>query len=154
MSIRESLLKFNGDFPSEQEELDARRHFMNSEGYESCNIAACNCNSWHRRESHYVNRLKDENEAKDEIIANVILQAQIWASEAKTQKSIVHEVNQIVSGATGEKADWNGANPVRERIAELEAVLKIAKGLFNSDLRPSGMTMERINRALRVASND
>jgi len=132
MSIRESLLKFNGDFPSEQEELDARRHFMNSEGYESCNIAACNCNSWHRRQSHYVNRLKEENEAKDEIIANVILQAQIWASEAKTQKSIVHEVNQIVSGATGEKADWNGANPVREKIAKLESEVSRLQDIINT----------------------
>lgn len=48
-------------------------------------------------------------------------QAQCWASEAKMQRSIVHKVNQICSGATGEKADWNGANPVREKIAELEA---------------------------------
>ena len=36
------------------------------------------------------------------------LQAQSWASEAKTQKSTVHDCLQAASGATGEKADWNG----------------------------------------------
>ena len=36
-----------GDFPSEKEELYARRDFMPRRGYRMCNIPACNCNSWH-----------------------------------------------------------------------------------------------------------
>lgn len=46
------------------------------------------------------------------------------AHEARAQRSTVHEINQIVSGATGEKADWNGAEPVRKAFTDLQARLK------------------------------
>lgn len=36
-----------GDFVDDAEELNARRSFMQDRGYTFCNLAACNCNSWH-----------------------------------------------------------------------------------------------------------
>lgn len=35
-------------FPSEIDELNARRDFMIRRGYRFCDMAACNCNSWHQ----------------------------------------------------------------------------------------------------------
>ncbi len=68
-----------------------------------------------------VKRLVEALERAEGVIEAVRLQASSWKGEAKTQQSIVHEIYQIVSEAKGEPADWNGAKPVRDRIAELEA---------------------------------
>lgn len=38
---------FRGDFYSVYDELGASRRFLASEGYRRCDIAACNCGSWH-----------------------------------------------------------------------------------------------------------
>jgi hypothetical protein len=65
--------------------------------------------------------LEAENEKLSEQKAQLIIQAQSHALEARAQRATVHEVNQVVSGARGEKGDWNGAIPVRDRIAELTA---------------------------------
>ena len=46
--------------------------------------------------------------------AHLLLQAQTWAMEAKTQRSIVREIYQITTFASGEPGDWNGAKPVKE----------------------------------------
>lgn len=45
------------EFPSDADELKARRDFMVSRGYRFCSIIACNCNSWH--EGHAENRLRE-----------------------------------------------------------------------------------------------
>lgn len=55
--------------------------------------------------------------------ANLLAQAQGHAQEARTANATIHEIYQCVSGATGEPGGWNGAEPVRRRIAELEAKL-------------------------------
>lgn len=47
-------------------------------------------------------------------------EAQVQAQEARTQQAIVHDCYQAVTGGKGEPGDWNGAEPVRRRIAELE----------------------------------
>jgi prefoldin subunit 5 len=52
------------------------------------------------------------------------LQAQSWAIEAKGQRNTVHECLQAVSGSSGEKADWNGSRPVKEKLEALEAEVK------------------------------
>ena len=43
-------------FNDEQVELQARRDFMIRQGYRFCDIAACNCGSWHG--GHADNRLR------------------------------------------------------------------------------------------------
>lgn len=63
-----------------------------------------------------VNRIR-ELEARCEKLR---MEAEIWAQEARTQKSTVQECYQAVTGATGEPGDWNGAQPVVERIKALE----------------------------------
>jgi len=56
------------------------------------------------------------------------LEAEIHAQEARTANATIAEIYQLVTGATGEPGNWNGAEPVRQklealqaRIAELEA---------------------------------
>lgn len=44
------------------------------------------------------------------------------AQEMRTQKSIVREMYQVLTGATGEPGDWNGAEPARKVMAELAAL--------------------------------
>lgn len=44
------------------------------------------------------------------------------AQEMRTQKSIVREMYQVFTGATGEPGDWNGAEPARKVMAELAAL--------------------------------
>lgn len=41
------------------------------------------------------------------------------AQEARTQRTTVHEIYQIVSGGRGEPGDWNGAEPVRKAFESL-----------------------------------
>ena len=51
-------------------------------------------------------------------------EAQMHAMEARTANGTIAEIYQCVSGATGEPGNWNGAEPVRKRIAELEALVR------------------------------
>ncbi len=51
------------------------------------------------------------------------LQAQIWKQEANTHKASLHECYQAATGSTGEPGNWNGAEPVKQRIGSLEAEL-------------------------------
>jgi phage shock protein A len=59
------------------------------------------------------------------------LQAQCWAAKARAQSATVREAYRACTGGTGEPGDWNGANPVKERIAELEAALESCAVLFD-----------------------
>jgi len=52
----------------------------------------------------------------------VRLEAKAHAQEARTQRSTVHEIYQLVSGSSGESGDWHGAQPVRELIAERDGL--------------------------------
>lgn len=54
-------------------------------------------------------------------------EAQIHAQEARTANATIAEIYQVCSGATGEQGNWHGAEPVRMRIAELEAKLTEAQ---------------------------
>lgn len=69
---------------------------------------------------------KELEEAKA-LAERLKLEAQIQAGEARAHIAIVQECYQIATGATGEPATWNGAEPIRkaltaqaERIARLE----------------------------------
>ncbi len=62
-------------------------------------------------------------------------EARIHAQEARTANSTIYEINQIVSGATGEKGNWNGVEPVRQKIAELTAALSHGSQEEKSDDR-------------------
>ena len=63
----------------------------------------------------------------ESINANLRLQVDVWACEADTQKSTVHECYQIVTGAKGEPGDWSGSKPVREAFNELKARAEAAE---------------------------
>jgi hypothetical protein len=75
----------------------------------------------------------------ESINANLRLQAEVWACEADTQKSTVHECYQIVTGAKGEPGDWSGSKPVREAFNELKARVKeleaMVKDAYNEGFR-------------------
>jgi light-regulated signal transduction histidine kinase (bacteriophytochrome) len=47
-------------------------------------------------------------------------EARNHAHEAAGHRATVQEIYQLISGATGEPGDWNGAAPVRELLAECE----------------------------------
>lgn len=53
-------------------------------------------------------------------------EAQIHAQEARTANATIAEIYRVCSGGTGEPGNWNGAEPVRARIAELESQLAAA----------------------------
>lgn len=68
--------------------------------------------------------VKDERD----LVERLKLEAQIHAQEARTANATIAEIYQIVSGGKGEPGNWHGAEPVRQRIAELEAAVKDAAG--------------------------
>lgn len=59
-------------------------------------------------------------------------EAQIQAQEARTANATIAEIYRIVSGGKGEPGNWNGAEPVRKRIAELEAERKEVRDLLKA----------------------
>lgn len=63
----------------------------------------------------------------NELIERLRREAQQHAQEARTQRSIVQEILQIVSGATGETGDWYAAKVVREKFDELREKLREAE---------------------------
>lgn len=67
--------------------------------------------------------LQDENERLNTLVERVKLEATIHAQEARTANATVAEIYQAVTKATGEPGNWNGAKPVTDYIATLEAQL-------------------------------
>ncbi|BCB62175.1 hypothetical protein HaloA020_28760 [Halomonas sp. A020] len=65
--------------------------------------------------------LIEENNALAAENAKLRLEAQAHAQEARTQRSTVHSIYQIVSEGAGEPGDWNGAEPVRKAFEALQA---------------------------------
>jgi len=59
----------------------------------------------------------------------LLQEARIHAQEARTQRSTVHEIYQLSTGATGEPGDWHGAEPVRALVAERDRLVGQAKTL-------------------------
>jgi hypothetical protein len=94
--------------------------------------------------------LEAENEKLSEQKAQLIIQAQSHKIEARAQRATVHEVNQAVSGATGEKGDWNGAVPVRDRIAELTERAEKAEAKVKEQAKCIAELEARFNRLTDV----
>jgi len=59
----------------------------------------------------------------------LLQEAKIHAQEARTQRSTVHEIYQLITGATGEPGDWHGAEPVRALLAERDRLAGQVKTL-------------------------
>lgn len=55
------------------------------------------------------------------LIQRLIHEAQSHANEARTANATIAEIYQVCSKSTGEAGNWHGAEPVRQRIRELEA---------------------------------
>lgn len=64
--------------------------------------------------------LKERDEART-LAERLKLEAQGHAGEAKTANSTIYEIYQVLSGATGEKGNWNGAQPARDFFARLQS---------------------------------
>jgi len=75
-------------------------------------------NDWYEKRCQWYSGELAAAKAKCE---NLKFQAEGWTQEARTQKATVHEIYQLVSGATGEHGDWHGAEPVRAYIAAAKA---------------------------------
>lgn len=72
-------------------------------------------------------RLHAENETLRTLAERLKQEAQIHAQEGRTANATIADIYQCVSGATGEPGNWHGAEPVRRRIAELEALASQAQ---------------------------
>ncbi len=72
-------------------------------------------------ESAQIEKLTSSVKEFEALTARLQSEAEIHAQEARTHRATVHEIYQIVTGKTGEPGNWNGAEPVRQRIKELEA---------------------------------
>lgn len=64
------------------------------------------------------------------------MEAQIHAQEARTANATIAEIYQIVTGKTGEPGNWNGAEPVRERIKDLRERLAKAEAALKAQQEP------------------
>jgi hypothetical protein len=53
--------------------------------------------------------------------SQLIQQAQMWKQEARAANATIAEIYQLCSGGKGEPGNWNGAEPVRRKLAELNA---------------------------------
>jgi hypothetical protein len=54
--------------------------------------------------------------------SQLLQQAQIWKGEARCANHTIYQIYQLVTGATGEPGNWNGAEPVKALIAERDAL--------------------------------
>jgi phage-related minor tail protein len=56
--------------------------------------------------------------------SQLIQQAQMWKQEARAANATIAKIYQLCSGGKGEPGNWNGAEPVRRKLAELNADLR------------------------------
>jgi hypothetical protein len=81
--------------------------------------AECDCQGC--RASAEIDRLRD-------LVAHLRLQAQGHAQEARGANATIAEAYQVVTGATGEPGNWNGAKPIRAEVDRLRALVKSMGG--------------------------
>lgn len=85
------------------------------------------------------------DEKLSDLCERLKMEAQIHAQEARTANATIAEIYQIVTGATGEPGNWNGAGPVRAALSRLrdtqrvlvEALRKIAAPGFGIEIGDS-----------------
>lgn len=58
--------------------------------------------------------MSDELDELRNKVAALQQQAEAWKMEAAAHKASLHEVYQLLTDATGEPANWNGARPVKQ----------------------------------------
>ncbi|WP_278366918.1 hypothetical protein [Marinobacter salarius] len=80
---------------------------------------------------------KDKHDAVQSKADNCEREARQWRQEARTQSATVAEIYEAVSGKKGEPGDWNGAEPVKRRIEELETIVKVFRGCIETGGLPS-----------------
>lgn len=84
-------------------------------------VAVLECDGCRREGS--VLRLIHETRGLEAKCERLEQEATIQAQEMRTQRSSLRECYQAVTGSTGEPGDWNGANPVKEKIEELRQLI-------------------------------
>ncbi|RYF31379.1 MAG: hypothetical protein EOO23_02760 [Comamonadaceae bacterium] len=70
---------------------------------------------------------REQIEQALQLVERLKQEAQIHAQEARTANATIAAIYQLVTGATGEPGNWNGAEPVRAAIASLRAQLVAAE---------------------------
>lgn len=71
-----------------------------------------------------LNRANEIIEGMRSLVDRLRLEAQCHAQEARTANATVAECYQAATGGTGEPGNWNGAEPVKQRIQGLEALVE------------------------------
>lgn len=51
-----------------------------------------------------------------DLVDKIILEARIHAGEASAANATIYEIYQLLTGATGEPGNWNGADPARSYV--------------------------------------
>ncbi len=85
--------------------------------------------------------------AQSALIERMKMEAQIHAQEARTANATIAEIYQCVCGATGEPGNWNGAEPVREKLTAQDArIAELERDAARLDhLQKRGSTVELVN---------
>lgn len=79
------------------------------------------------------------------LVLRLRLEAQGHAQEARTANGTIREAYQVVTGATGEPGNWNGAEPIREEINRLKGGLrKVREYLDESRVDDASWTVEAL----------
>lgn len=81
-------------------------------------------------------------EALQDLYDRLQLEARCHAQEARTANATIAEIYRLVSGGTGEPGNWNGTEPVRRKLEELQAECE--------RLRKDAETEQAIQRAAEV----
>lgn len=74
-----------------------------------------------------IENLQADLAAAERRAEHILQQAQGWKFEAVAHRSIVCEIYQLLTGATGEPGTWNGAAPVRDFLAKVERLVFAAR---------------------------
>jgi hypothetical protein len=86
------------------------------------------CQSTVNEKEAYLSGHKDGVKAgqasRDDLVERLRQEAQMHAMEARTANGTLNQIYQLCSGAKGEKGNWNGALPVRDVLANRDALLR------------------------------
>ncbi len=58
----------------------------------------------------------ESNVLTRDLMDKLILEARIHAGEAKAANATIYQIYQLLTGATGEPGNWNGAEPARSYV--------------------------------------
>jgi len=71
------------------------------------------------RAYNLISRLANDLDAVRDMNERLTREAQMHAQEARTANATIAEMYQLISNATGEPGNWNGAKPLREYIERM-----------------------------------